>query len=231
MVRRLFQVLAHTLSVGSFVMFTTYMAMLVRPISSLGRVVNLVQRGMASVGRIFSVFGEVPGIEPPAEGSDFSCGVRSRCAILLDKVSVYYGPLAALQSVNLEVPAGATVAILGTTGSGKSALVRLHARMIDPSQGAILVDGVDCRELPLAALRSMVGVVPQETFLFSVTLAENISLGTPDASESNMRQPLRLPDSPPIWLRCLPATTPLWANRGIMLWGDKNNESRLPARS
>jgi ATP-binding cassette, subfamily B, multidrug efflux pump len=213
------QVLAHTLSVGSFVMFTTYMAMLVRPIASLGRVVNLVQRGMASVGRLCTLFGEVPRIEPVSEGSAFTCGLRSRCAISLEQVSVYYGPLAALESVNLEVPAGATIAILGTTGSGKSTLVRLISRMIDPTHGAILVDGTDCRDFPLAALRSLVGVVPQETFLFSITLAENISLGAPDASESDIRRAAEIAGLAPD-LAALPAGyDTIVGERGIMLSG------------
>ena len=91
--------------------------------------------------------------------------------------------------------------------------------MIDPSQGAILVDGVDCRELPLAALRSMVGVVPQETFLFSVTLAENISLGTPDASESDIRRAAEIAGLAPD-LAALPAGyNTIVGERGIMLSG------------
>jgi ATP-binding cassette subfamily B protein len=213
------QVLAHSLSVGSFVMFTTYMAMLVRPISALGRVVNLVQRGMASVGRLCILFGEVPGITPAPEAAGVTCGTGSRCAISLEQVSVYYGELASLQSVDLEVPAGATLAILGATGSGKSTLVKLISRMIDPTQGAILVDGVDCREFPLATLRSLVGVVPQETFLFSVTLAENISLGVPGASDSEIRRAAEIAGLAPD-LAALPAGyNTIVGERGIMLSG------------
>lgn len=180
------QVVAHRLRVGDFVMFTTYMAMLAQPISSLGRVVNMMQRGMASVARLQILFDETPEIDPghwlEAGGAPSGDRLPGRGAISFRNVCVHYGAHAALDSIDLEIPAGSTLAILGETGSGKSTLVKLITRTIDPDQGCILLDGVDSRELPLSSLRSQIGIVPQETFLFSITLAENIALGVEEAS-------------------------------------------------
>ena len=216
-------VLAHSLSVGNFVMFTTYMAMLVRPISNLGRVVNLMQRGMASVGRLKLLFDETPAIDPGKWlQSNSPDADRDHCAsgsISLRQVSVDFGELKALDSIDLDIPAGATLAILGETGSGKSTLVKLLTRTIDPSRGSILVDGVDCRELPLTQLRSLVGVVPQETFLFSITLAENIALGTEAASEEEITHAATIAGLDPD-LAALPAGfETVVGERGIMLSG------------
>jgi ATP-binding cassette subfamily B multidrug efflux pump len=181
------QVLAGTLSVGSFVMFTIYAAMLVRPISSLGRVVNLMQRGMASVGRLQMLFSEVAEIKSDAVTNATIRDEKSRGAITFENVQVNYGSQSVIESLQLEIRAGSTVAILGETGSGKSTLVRLITRMIDPTRGRVLIDGTDCRRLSLPFLRSMIGCTPQDTFLFSTTLAENIALGAPDASEQDIR--------------------------------------------
>jgi ATP-binding cassette subfamily B protein len=182
------QVLAHTLDVGSFVMFTTYVAILTRPIAALGRVVNLMQRGMASVGRLYVLFQEEPGIVP--ESSDDALPVLSTAPgdIVFDSVSVDYNGMRALTDVNLRIRAGSTVAILGQTGSGKSTMVRLITRMVDPTGGRVLVAGADCRTLALKSLRAAIGCVPQDTFLFSLTIAENIALGTPDATDEQIAQ-------------------------------------------
>ena len=88
---------------------------------------------------------------------------------------------------SLRIPAGATVAIVGHTGSGKSTLVHLIPRVMDPTEGCVLVDGIDLREFSPAELRRQIGFVPQETFLFSATLAENIAFGRPDATEEQIR--------------------------------------------
>ena len=181
------QVLAHTLDVGSFVMFTTYVAMLTRPIAALGRVVNLMQRGMASVGRLYILFSESPGIVPEDAAGVTFLSQKEPGDIVFDSVSVNYGHMAALTDVDLRISAGSTVAILGETGSGKSTLVRLVTRMVDPSAGRVLISGTDCRELALKSLRSSIGCVPQDTFLFSVTIAENIALGAPEASNTEIR--------------------------------------------
>lgn len=215
-------VLAHSLSVGNFVLFTTYMAMLVRPISNLGRVVNLMQRGMASVGRLTLLFDESPVIDPGKwleSNSGSGPDNRAPGSISLRQVSVLFGDHAALDSIDLDIPAGATLAILGETGSGKSTLVKLLTRTIDPSWGSILINDVDCRDLPLTHIRSLVGVVPQETFLFSITLAENIALGVESASEKEIRRAASIAGLDPD-LAALPAGfQTIVGERGIMLSG------------
>jgi ATP-binding cassette subfamily B multidrug efflux pump len=221
-------VLAHTLKVGDFVLFTTYMAMLVRPISSLGRVVNMLQRGMASVGRLKLLFAEKPTIDPgkwlEAHGasrtqSHLAKMHQAPASIALRQVSVLFGAHKALDSIDLNIPAGATVAILGETGSGKSTLVKLLTRSLDPSEGSIAFDGIDCRALPLTTLRTLVGVVPQETFLFSMTLSENIALGVENASPEEIRDAATIAGLDPD-LAALPSGfDTVVGERGIMLSG------------
>jgi ATP-binding cassette, subfamily B, multidrug efflux pump len=216
-------VLAHRLSVPNFVMFTTYMAMLVRPIASLGRVVNLMQRGMASVARLQLLFDETPEIdpghwlEPDGVGSKFELEAAGR--ISFRRASVFYGPHAALESIDLDIPAGSTLAILGESGSGKSTLVKLITRTIDPTEGSISFDGVDCRELPLTVVRSLVGVVPQETFLFSITLADNIALGVKTASEDQIQHAATIAGLDPDLAALPEGFETIVGERGIMLSG------------
>jgi ATP-binding cassette subfamily B multidrug efflux pump len=179
------QVLLGRLSIGSFVMFNTYMGMLVWPMIALGWVVNLIQRGTASLARINEILAEQPSIAPPDHP------VRPgafRGEIELRGVSVDYGTTLALDGVDLRIPAGSTVAVVGHTGSGKSTLVGLVPRLMDPTSGAVLVDGVDVRELDPADLRRHIGYVPQETFLFSATIAENIAFGVESATEEAIRR-------------------------------------------
>jgi ATP-binding cassette, subfamily B, multidrug efflux pump len=175
-------VLNHRISIGSFVMFNTYMGMLVWPMIALGWVVNLMQRGGASLGRINEIFHEVPSVtgvvEPPAVQG----------AIEFREVSVDYGSSVALSGLSLQIAAGETVAIVGHTGSGKSTLVSLIPRLMDPTGGAVLVDGLDLRTVSPAALRRSIGFVPQETFLFSATIAENIAFGVEDATPEGIRR-------------------------------------------
>jgi ATP-binding cassette, subfamily B, multidrug efflux pump len=216
-------VMAHRLRVADFVMFTTYMAMLAQPIASLGRVINIMQRGLASASRLELLFRESPQIDPgrwlePGEGGEGS-EVTMDGGIVLRRVSVYYGSQTALDSIDLDIPAGSTLAVLGETGSGKSTLVKLITRTIDPSQGSVVLSGVDCRDLPLSGLRSQVGVVPQETFLFSLTLAENITLGVDSASEEDIRFAATVAGLDPD-LEALPAGfETVVGERGIMLSG------------
>lgn len=217
------QVVAHKLRVGDFVMFTTYMAMLAQPISSLGRVVNMMQRGMASVARLQILFDETPKIDPGQwleQGYDSAeDGLLTSGAISFRDVSVYYGSQVALDSIDLDIPAGSTLAILGETGSGKSTLVKLITRTIDPDRGSIFFDGVDGREVPLTMLRSHIGVVPQETFLFSITLAENIALGVEEASEEAIAEAASIAGLDPD-LAALPhGMETVVGERGIMLSG------------
>src|SRR5579862_815625 len=179
------QVLQGRIGIGSFVMFNTYMGMLVWPMIALGWVVNLMQRGSASLSRINQIFQERPTIAAPARPvrmGDVRGDIEFRGA------TVQYSAGRALDHIDLRITAGMTVAVVGHTGSGKSTLVSLIPRLMDPTEGAVLVDGVDLRELDPAELRRHIGFVPQETFLFSATIAENIAFGVENASEDEIRR-------------------------------------------
>ncbi len=180
-----YQVLRGRITLGSFVMFNTYMGMLVWPMIALGWVVNLMQRGSASLGRINQILHEKPTIAAPPHSVPLN-GVRGE--IEFRNVSVCYPAGCALDEVSLHIPAGRTIAVVGHTGSGKSTLVSLAPRLMDPTAGAVVVDGVDVRELDPADLRRHIGFVPQETFLFSATIAENIAFGVENATEDEVRR-------------------------------------------
>lgn len=176
------RVLSGRISLGSFVMFSTYMGMLIWPMIALGWVVNLIQRGNASLGRIRQVLAERPAIAaPPAPRP-----VPEKADIELRAVSVLYPGGRALDQVSLRIRSGETLAIVGRTGSGKSTLVRLLPRLLDPDEGQVLLGGVDLRDLDPAALRRRIGMVPQETLLFSATLAENIAFGVEQADQERI---------------------------------------------
>jgi ATP-binding cassette subfamily B protein len=164
------------ITVGEFVAFGSYLAMLHWPMIALGWVINLFERGEASMGRIVALLDTVPAVrdESPRAVASVAGAVSFR------GLDFAYGDVAVLHDIDLEVRAGATVAIVGPTGSGKSTLVSLLPRLFDPPPGTVFVDGVDVHELPLATLRGAIGFVPQETFLFSATLRENVAFGATD---------------------------------------------------
>ena len=183
------QVLSGRISIGSFVMFNTYMGILVWPMIALGWVVNLMQRGGASLERINQIFHEKPTIAAPMQAVPL---VRVRGAIEFRNASVAYPSGLALDCANLTIEAGATVAVVGHTGAGKSTLVSLVPRLMDPTEGRVLLDGADLRDLSPAELRRHIGFVPQETFLFSATLAGNIAFGVESATEDEIRRAAEL---------------------------------------
>lgn len=174
------------LSAGSFVMFNTYMGMLIWPMIAVGWVVNLIQRGRASVERIQELLAEKPAVAAPAAPKVLAEPVQG--AVRFEGVSLEYPAGFALRGLNLDIPAGATVALVGHTGSGKSSIVNLIPRLVDPTHGVVRLDGVDLRELDPQELRRHIAVVPQETFLFSTTIAENIALGVRKASPEEIRK-------------------------------------------
>jgi ATP-binding cassette, subfamily B, multidrug efflux pump len=186
-----YRLLEHRISLGSFVMFNTYMGMLVWPMIAIGWVVNLMQRGRASWERIMQLMRERPAIgRKEVEG--FKEAKEVGGAIRFDGVEVKYPACMALKKVDLAIAPGETVAIVGHTGSGKSTLVSLIPRLIDPTQGRVLLDGVDLREHDPEWVRRQIGFVPQETFLFSATLADNIALGVVGATEQEIARAAEL---------------------------------------
>ena len=196
------EVLLHRISVGSFVAFNTYMVQLTWPIISLGWVINIFQRGTASMGRIENILAEQPEItDAGVPAKDAPTEVHGE--IEFRNLSFHYGQtlIAAergmghvhgdenvLKSINLRVPAGTSLAIVGPTGSGKSTLVSLIPRIYDAEPGSVLIDGRPIREFPLELLRHNIGFVPQETFLFSDTIRENIAFGIDDATDYDVRR-------------------------------------------
>ena len=179
------QLLQHHISLGSFVMFNTYMGMLIWPMIAIGWVINLMQRGTASLDRINQILHETPSIRRPAAeiANPFDVGA----AISFEDVVVKFGAREAIAGVDLTIHSGETVAIVGHTGSGKTTLASLIPRLMDPSSGTVALGGIDVRNFDPEDLRRQIGYVPQETFLFSATLAENIAWGVPDASKDEIR--------------------------------------------
>jgi ATP-binding cassette subfamily B protein len=181
-----YQMLSGRITLGSFVMFNTYMGMLIWPMIAMGWVVNLMQRGTASLKRINELLAAKPSIAAPPDPVPIPRPLRGE--IEFRDVELRYPATVALQDLNLTIAAATTVAIVGHTGSGKTTLVNLIPRIMDPSAGAVLVDGIDVRELDPEELRRHIGFVPQETFLFSATIGENIAFGAPGASREDIHR-------------------------------------------
>jgi len=185
------QVLTHRISVGNFTAFMTYLMMLTWPIIAVGWVVNLFERGTASVTRIQELLAEKPSIDD-RDASPALTTSEIRGDIEFRNLSFAYTngdgtPTPdVLHNINLTIPAGSSLALVGPTGSGKTTLVSLIARLYDAPPGTVLIDGHPVREYPLDQLRASIGFVPQETFLFSETIRENILLGAPDAGREEM---------------------------------------------
>lgn len=176
-------VIARQITLGQFVQFTGYLALLSWPMIALGWVVNLMQRGAASMKRLDEVFAQKPRIVDLEGARPLPAAAGE---IEFKDVSFSYNGTRVLHGITLRIPAGATVAIVGPTGSGKSTLVNLIPRLFDATEGQVLLDGADVRSLRVADLRRHVGFVPQETFLFSDTLRENIGYGLEQVDESQV---------------------------------------------
>ncbi len=177
------------ITLGQLVQFTGYLAQLTWPMIAFGWVVNLFQQGTASMQRINEVMDHEPLIASPVilptpPKTHINGDVEFR------HVRFSYGEHEVLHDINIKVSAGSSLAIVGPTGSGKSTLVNLLPRLFDATEGQVLVNGTDVRELPLDVLRRQIGYVPQETFLFSVPLTENIGFGVEALSEEQLQHAL-----------------------------------------
>ena len=183
------ETVAGRITLGQFVAFTVYLGMLNWPMVALGWVINIFQRGLASFGRITAVLDEVPSIASPPGGA--AAGPAPARGELEFRALTFTYPGAqvpALRDVSFHVPAGTTVALVGRTGSGKSTVLSLLPRLFDPPPGSVLLDGADVRTLDLAWLRAQLAVVPQEPFLFSATISQNIAYGVPVEDEPAIRE-------------------------------------------
>ena len=171
------------LTVGELVAFNAYLAQLAWPMIAFGWVTNLLERGMASWKRMLTVMDANPDIRDENERT--SEVLRGQDTIEFRHLSFLYGTREVLSDVSFSVRAGETVAIVGATGSGKSTLVNLLPRLQNPPRGTVFIDGRDVRDIPLKELRGMIGFVPQEPFLFSDTLADNLAFGVPGVAQSD----------------------------------------------
>jgi ATP-binding cassette subfamily B multidrug efflux pump len=179
-------VISHRISVGDFVAFNTYMVMLIWPIIAVGWVVNLFQRGTASVLRIDELLKAEPAIDDSAADSGISPNAVLGGEIEFRHLNFSYEGAQVLRDISLKIPAGSSLAIVGPTGSGKTTMVNLFSRLYEAPEGSLLIDGRPVRDYPLAVLRRNIGMVPQETFLFSDTIRENLAFGAPQASAEEM---------------------------------------------
>src|SRR5580704_15497782 len=179
------EVVSHRISVGQFTAFNVYMVQLTWPMIAVGWVVNLFQRGTASVVRIDELLKQQPSIADTPAAADIPIAGDIEFRNL---TFAYPDAPAVLHNINLHIPAGTSLAIVGPTGSGKSTLVSLIARLHDALPGTVLIDSQPIRNYTLSALRKNIGFVPQETFLFSETIRQNIAFGRPDASAEQVEE-------------------------------------------
>ena len=182
------RVIEGALSIGTLTAFFGYLTMLIWPVIAFGWVVNILQQGAASMARLARIM----DTEPEIRDTETTLHTVQHLEGTIDFRNVTFrhkgADRPALRDVSLRIPAGTTLAVVGYTGAGKSTLVNLIPRLYDVTEGEVCIDGVDVRRIPLAVLRSHIGCVPQETFLFSETLADNIAYGTDDVSPERTRE-------------------------------------------
>jgi ATP-binding cassette subfamily B multidrug efflux pump len=182
------RVIEGQLSIGSLTAFFGYLIMLIWPMIAFGWVINILQQGAASMSRLAKIFDTVPDVRD-TETTDRSVSVLEG-EIEFRGVTFQHKNASrpSLENISLKVPKGSILAIVGYTGSGKSTMVNLIPRLYDVTDGELLIDGVNVKSIPLHVLRSHIGYVPQETFLFSDSILENISYGTDDGTEAHVRE-------------------------------------------
>lgn len=180
------QVISGQITLGDFVAFYAYLTMLTWPMIALGWVTNLLQQGTASMGRLNEIFDMEPEIRDD-EQTDYSIR-RIEGEIEFRNLTFSYNGRPVLKNINLKIEKGQTVAIVGHTGSGKSTLLNLIPRLLQADEGMVRIDGHEIRRIPLAVLRRHIGYVPQETFLFSDTIYENIAFGVDAPSQQEVEE-------------------------------------------
>ena len=177
-------ILAGSLGIAGFVDFLFLFLGIQFPILALGWIASMAQRGFTSWGRLLEIFDAKPSVIDDQNTDHALETVRG--AIEFRNVTVRFGAAVALDNVSFKIPAGYKVGLTGHTGSGKTLIVNLITRLIDPDEGEILIDGIDIRRYPVAVLRRSIGLVPQEPFLFSDTIAENITYGVPESTPEGL---------------------------------------------
>jgi ATP-binding cassette subfamily B protein len=175
------QIIDGEFSVSRLIQFNSYQGMLIWPMIAFGWVLALIQRGRAGLERIQ----EILAIEPEQEGEGRAVAAEGRIEVRDLRFSYDDEPV--LDGVSFELPAGETLGIIGPTGSGKSTLLATLVRLYDPPRGTVFLDGRDVLDLPLANLRAAIAMVPQEAFLYSAPIRENVLFGNPDGTEEELR--------------------------------------------
>jgi ATP-binding cassette subfamily B protein len=183
------QVIDDAVTIGVLASFVFYLQTFFDPIQQLSQLYTTYQAGMAALDKIFDLLDEKPELHDADDAVELP---RVRGEIRFEGVDFSYGAGAkALDDVTLDVPPGQTLALVGATGAGKSTVAKLVARFYDPTAGRILIDGHDLRSVTERSLRSQLGIVPQEGFLFSGTIRDNIAFGRPDAADSDVEDAAR----------------------------------------
>ncbi len=215
------------ISLGQLVQFMGYLAQLTWPMIAFGWVVNLFQQGSASMRRINEVMHHKPTIADTIKSGEIQPELILKGKMKFHQVTFSYGEHEVLHDINIEVQAGSSLAIVGPTGSGKSTLVNLVPRLFDVDQGQVLIDGIDVREIPLASLRRQIGFVPQETFLFSVPLSENIGFGVQSLSEQRMQEVMEFAQLAKDVNDFPQGTATMVGERGVTLSGGQKQRTAL----
>src|SRR5579871_4321417 len=180
----------HTLTVGSFISFNLYLGLVVMPLRSLGMWIGQAQRATASGERIFQILDEPEEVADRPKATRLEPGFGH---VRFDHVSFeYLSGRPVLEGLDLDIAAGTTLAVIGHTGAGKTTLASLVPRFYDVTSGRVLVDGVDVRDVTLDSLRREIGVIPQDPFLFSTTVRENIAFGRPEMTDDEVERVARL---------------------------------------
>ena len=180
-----------TISTGDFVAFMSYLGLLAWPMMALGWAINMIQRGGASMGRLNRIFAEVPEIFD-SPGIIRSVPLKGRIEVKSLTFSLGNGENRLLQGIDLTVKEGERIVVVGRTGAGKTIFCNLVARILESPQGSLFFDGIEIHKIPLEVLRKSIGYVPQDTFLFSDTIQENIAFGKMDATEKEVAEVARL---------------------------------------
>ncbi len=215
------------ISLGQLVQFMGYLAQLTWPMIALGWVVNLFQQGSASMIRINEVMNHKPTIADSVKPGETQPELTLKGKVEFRHVSFSYGEHEVLHDIDIEVEVGSSLAIVGPTGSGKSTLVNLVPRLFDVSQGQILIDDINVCEIPLALLRRQIGFVPQETFLFSVPLSENIGFGVQQLSEQRMQEVMEYAQLAKDVRDFPQGTATMVGERGVTLSGGQKQRTAL----
>ena len=218
------QVVEKTLTLGEFVAFNGYLAMLIWPTIILGWILNLIQRGAASMSRLNEVLqaeAQVQEPENPVVKESIAGDIR------ISGLSFAYGSELLLQDISLSVPAGSRLGIVGPIGAGKSTLVKLLARLYPVPDGVITIDGIEINRLPLRQLRAAIGFVPQESFLFSRSIAANIAFGREGASREEIAAAAKLASLDGDVMRFPDRYETLVGERGITLSGGQKQRTSI----